>query len=140
EKVLDAQGWNAWPSCSKEHNLKGKAEPNKKPSEIDGPKDDRGLNEATTNRDKRAYTKCTKLEPQPMYAEAHMQKSTIRIGRMVAKRWGDDLEVIGGWRESDPYPDHPSGRAADIMIPNYSSDEGKRIGDEIAEFLSEHKD
>ena len=28
------------------------------------------------------------------------------------------IKVIGGWRRTDPFPDHPSGHALDFMIPN----------------------
>lgn len=28
------------------------------------------------------------------------------------------IRTIGGWRASDPFPDHPSGHALDFMIPN----------------------
>ena len=33
---------------------------------------------------------------------------------------------------SDPLPDHPSGRALDLMIPNYTSAEGKALGYRVA--------
>lgn len=46
-----------------------------------------------------------------------------------------EIQVIGGWRPSDPYPDHPSGRAVDIMIPDYKSTRGKNLGKEINEYL-----
>lgn len=140
EKVLDKQGWGAWPSCSKSKNLQGAAEPDKSPDSVDGQTDNRGDNEAEKNPGEQKSGKGAKLEPNPIYAEANMQVYTIRIGRMVAKRWNDQLKVIGGWRESDPYPDHPSGWAADIMIPDYGTDGGKALGDEISQFLSEHKD
>lgn len=26
------------------------------------------------------------------------------------------VKAIGGWRAQDPYPDHPSGRAIDVMV------------------------
>ena len=28
------------------------------------------------------------------------------------------IKVIGGWRATDQFPDHPSGHAIDIMVPN----------------------
>lgn len=30
------------------------------------------------------------------------------------------IKVIGGWRSTDEFPDHPSGHAIDLMIPNLS--------------------
>lgn len=44
-----------------------------------------------------------------------------------------DIETIYGWRESDPYPDHPSGSAADFMV---FSDRAK--GDALAQYAMEH--
>lgn len=72
--------------------------------------------------------------PSRMGSEANWQPDTIRTARVVAHKW-PELESIGGWRPQDAYPDHPSGRAADIMIPNYSSDQGKKLGDDILAFL-----
>ena len=57
-------------------------------------------------------------------SEEHMQIDTIRIARAVAQRF-PEIETIGGWRPYDAYPDHPSGRAADIMIPHWDTEEGK---------------
>lgn len=46
----------------------------------------------------------------------------------VAPKFG--VTSVGGYRASDPYPDHPSGHAADFMV---GSDKAK--GDAIAEYL-----
>jgi hypothetical protein len=43
------------------------------------------------------------------------------------------LKTIGGWRASDPYPDHPSGKALDLMINNIPN--GKAVGDAMAAWL-----
>lgn len=37
-----------------------------------------------------------------------------------------NIKTIGGWRASDPFPDHPSGHALDFMITT------KQQGDELA--------
>lgn len=52
------------------------------------------------------------------------------------------IKIIGGWRPSDPYPDHPSGLALDIMIPQgcVSSGPGKELGDDIARFFMNQTD
>lgn len=44
-----------------------------------------------------------------------------------------EIETIYGWRESDPYPDHPEGRAADFMV---MTDRAK--GDALAAYAQEH--
>ena len=48
--------------------------------------------------------------------------------------------VVYGWRE-DPVPDHPSGLALDIMVPDDGrSQDGVRTGDNVAAFLmANHK-
>ncbi|WP_182348751.1 peptidoglycan DD-metalloendopeptidase family protein [Tomitella gaofuii] len=68
--------------------------------------------------------------PARMGSEDHWQVDTIRLARAVAARW-PQLDTIGGWRPYDPYPDHPSGRAADIMIPAWDTTEGIALGDQI---------
>lgn len=67
-------------------------------------------------------------------SKEHLQIDTIRLARAVALRF-PQIKTIGGWRPSDPYPDHPSGRAADIMIPNWDTAEGKQLGDDILAYL-----
>lgn len=37
------------------------------------------------------------------------------------------IKVIGGWRKTDEFPDHPTGHAIDIMVPN------KSVGDAVAQ-------
>lgn len=68
--------------------------------------------------------------PARMGSEAHWQNDTIRLARAVAQRW-PQLDTIGGYRPNDPYPDHPSGRAADIMIPDWDTSAGIALGDDI---------
>src|SRR5690606_28024946 len=72
-------------------------------------------------------------------SKANLQVDSIRVARAVAQRF-PDVQTIGGWRASDPYPDHPSGRAVDIMIPNYESNEGRELGNRIKNYLFEHRE
>lgn len=67
-------------------------------------------------------------------SEDHLQVDSIRLARAVAQRF-PEIQTIGGWRPNDPYPDHPSGRAVDIMIPNYSTGEGKALGDAVKDYV-----
>lgn len=46
-----------------------------------------------------------------------------------------DLKDIYGWRPTDPYPDHPSGHALDLMVYN-----DKAKGDAIAAYLQTNAD
>lgn len=51
----------------------------------------------------------------------------------VIQFWGDKLTSIGGYRQGPDAADHGSGRAIDIMIPDYKSDSGAALGTEIAQ-------
>lgn len=75
----------------------------------------------------------------PKWSEDHLTLDAVLIGRYVAMTWGD-VKMVGGWRPSDPYPDHPSGRAVDIMMPNGGKGKDKKLGDEIAAYFQEHAD
>lgn len=72
--------------------------------------------------------------PAEKGSEEHMTVDSVRIMRAISSKF-PQVKQIGGWRPSDPYPDHPSGRAVDIMIPNYSSEEGKALGEQINGYL-----
>lgn len=77
--------------------------------------------------------------PARMGSEEHWQRDTVRLARAVAVKF-PQLQTIGGWRPHDRYDDHPSGRAADIMIPNYTSTEGIALGDEILAYIRANAD
>ncbi|QOC56682.1 tape measure protein [Mycobacterium phage Tyson] len=49
------------------------------------------------------------------------------------------LQTIGGFRQ-DSLPEHPSGRALDIMIPNWNSPEGIALGNQILGDVMSHPD
>ena len=66
--------------------------------------------------------------------EMNLQVNSIGVKRVVESMF-PGITTIGGWRAEDPYPDHPSGRAVDIMIPNWDTPEGKAYGDQIKSFL-----
>ncbi|MFD4431361.1 peptidoglycan DD-metalloendopeptidase family protein [Nocardia sp. NPDC058497] len=71
--------------------------------------------------------------PSSIGTETGLQVDTIRVARTIAVRF-PQVQTIYGQRE-DPLPDHPSGRAIDIMIPNPASGNGKALGDQIADYL-----
>ncbi|MFN8125359.1 MAG: hypothetical protein U0R64_02425 [Candidatus Nanopelagicales bacterium] len=74
----------------------------------------------------------------PKWSEAHLTRDTVIIGRYVHITW-PEVKEVGGWRPSDPYPDHPSGRAADIMMPHGGATAGDvKLGNEIAEYFQKH--
>ncbi|MEU6191702.1 M23 family metallopeptidase [Nocardia sp. NPDC047038] len=87
--------------------------------------------------DRAAAAAGPELPPLPASVEAHLQVDAVRVARAVAVTF-PQITTIGGWRESDPYPDHPSGRAIDVMIPDYATGEGKALGDSIADYIMAH--
>ncbi|MGW5315525.1 peptidoglycan DD-metalloendopeptidase family protein [Nocardia thailandica] len=71
--------------------------------------------------------------PAAIGSERGLQVDTIRLARTIVQQF-PQVREIGGQRE-DPLPDHPSGRAIDIMIPDPMSGQGKALGDRIADFV-----
>ncbi len=64
----------------------------------------------------------------------NLQARTVSLGNEILQMFG--LKTIGGWRASDPYPDHPSGWALDLMTNDIGSPSLKNPkGDAIANYL-----
>lgn len=61
-------------------------------------------------------------------SEGGLKINAIRAGRAVSLKF-PEVQTIGGYRASDPYPDHPSGRALDIMVGSLA------LGDAIKDYL-----
>lgn len=108
ERILAVQGKGAWPNCG------------------DYLQDVAPVVDLTAP--------CTTVS----FSELNLTANAVALGRAVCALFGDRLEVIGGWRAYDPYPDHPSGRAIDIMIPNYWTPEGTALADEIWFWIHDH--
>lgn len=68
--------------------------------------------------------------PQAEGWEVGLKPATVNIGRYVKANY-EQITTIGGHRRDTPN-DHPSGRAIDIMIPDYKSTEGRDLGDRMA--------
>ncbi len=66
-------------------------------------------------------------------SEDGLQVNTIGIKRVLENMFPGVID-IGGFRE-DEIEDHPSGKAIDVMIPNWDTPEGKAYGDQIVAFL-----
>jgi hypothetical protein len=73
------------------------------------------------------------------FSQDHQVFDSVVIGRVVHQRW-PQIHRVGGWRPYDPSPDHPSGRAVDIMIPDWHTDAGRRLGAEIARYFQQNAD
>lgn len=75
------------------------------------------------------------LPPSPKFSEVKLQRDTIYVGRAVIARF-PQIQLIGGWRPGDSIAgDHPNGLADDIMIPDWDTDAGRQLGDDILAYL-----
>ena len=63
-----------------------------------------------------------------------LDQANANVKRIVRYIWGNvpEIKTMYGVRP-DPIPDHPSGRAVDIMIPNYRSN--KELGNRLAAYF-----
>lgn len=71
------------------------------------------------------------LPPGPA-PESGLQIKTIWVARAIAVMF-PEITTIGGYRQ-DALKWHPNGLAIDVMIPNYHSDKGIELGNQIAGF------
>ena len=70
--------------------------------------------------------------PAGVAPEQGLQVKTIWVARAISVMF-PEIKTIGGFRQ-DPLKWHPNGLAIDVMIPNYQSDEGIALGNQIAGF------
>jgi hypothetical protein len=68
--------------------------------------------------------------PAGVAPEEGLQVHTIRAARAISVMF-PEIKTIGGYRQ-DALKWHPNGLAIDVMIPNYHSDEGIELGNQIA--------
>jgi len=76
------------------------------------------------------YLSTTKPATPAYPVEKGLKPNAIKVHRAVRANF-PQITSIGGVRR-DPIPDHPSGRALDLMIPNYKSASGKALGQKVA--------
>lgn len=72
--------------------------------------------------------------PASVGSEAHWTVNSVRLARAVHAQF-PEIKTIGGWRPVDAYPDHPSGWAIDIMIPNWQTEDGISLGSRIQNWV-----
>jgi len=65
-----------------------------------------------------------------------LKPNGVKVLEAVRKNW-PQITSIGTVR-ADALPDHPSGRALDLMIPNYKSKAGKQLGHDLSRWLRAH--
>ena len=76
------------------------------------------------------YLSTTKPATPAYPVEKGLKPNAIKVHRAVRANF-PQITSIGGVRR-DPIPDHPSGRALDLMIPGYKSASGKALGQKVA--------
>lgn len=79
-------------------------------------------------------SRLTGQEAKRKYGLGPVKPVTAQAVAVLAPKFG--IETVGGWRKNDPYPDHPSGKAADFMVG--LSAEGEKTGDRLAAYIIEH--
>ena len=67
-----------------------------------------------------------------------LKPNGVKVLKAVRKNW-PQIKTIGTVRP-DALPDHPSGRALDLMIPNYKSKAGKKLGHDLSRWLQARHD
>lgn len=79
-----------------------------------------------------------KVQSFPGYEKS--KDSAKRGMEVAAKNWGGKVTTISGWRAGSKVSTslHPKGLAIDVMIPDYKSQTGIALGDEIAEFYKKN--
>lgn len=65
--------------------------------------------------------------------EKGLKPNALKVLAAVRTSW-PQIRSIGGVRP-DALPDHPSGRALDLMIPRYQSAAGKQLGHDLSRWL-----
>jgi uncharacterized protein YgiM (DUF1202 family) len=76
------------------------------------------------------YLSTTKPVTPAYPVEKGLKPNAIKVHRAVRVNF-PQITSIGGVRR-DALPDHPSGRALDLMIPSYKSASGKALGQKVA--------
>lgn len=71
-----------------------------------------------------------------MASEAGLSADALRALRCIKQKW-PQITTIGGKRY-DPGSDHHDGKAIDVMIPNWMTTQGSRLGTEIATWVQEN--
>ncbi len=69
--------------------------------------------------------------------EKGLKPNALKVLAAVRKDW-PQIRTIGGVH-ADPLPDHPSGRALDLMIPDYKSAAGKKLGQDLSRSLQKRQ-
>jgi len=74
------------------------------------------------------------------WGEGNLTRDAVWLLRVVRQQW-PQIRAVGGYRPTDPFPDHPSGRAVDVMLPDAGrSKQGVALGDEIATYFMQNAD
>lgn len=132
--LLKVQGWESLAPTLAASRVQGNADPFHYAPH---------WNEAVEIVDKLADAKIVQasdgeaVDPQKTIAKYNLgpvREVTARAVGTLAPQF--KIKTVGGHRDSDPYPDHPSGLAADFMVS--LDGPGRAKGDRLASHLTEH--
>jgi hypothetical protein len=75
---------------------------------------------------------------KPPWSERNLTFDSVIVERYAHAAW-PQLRKMYGYRPYDPFPDHPTGRATDLMMPHDgTTDADVALGNEIAHYFQEH--
>lgn len=74
--------------------------------------------------------------PSGLSVEDGLTPDALRVLRCVQQQFGDHYYAGVGKRADNPGSDHPSGRAVDVMIADYTRAAGNAHGSEVARWLT----
>ncbi|MCV7358476.1 hypothetical protein [Mycolicibacterium fluoranthenivorans] len=70
--------------------------------------------------------------PRKVGSDAGLLPQTVAVKDDIASKF-TEISDIGGYRADANFPnEHPSGKAIDVMIPNWNTPQGKAYGDQVA--------
>ncbi|SCX06005.1 hypothetical protein [Mycolicibacterium fluoranthenivorans] len=70
--------------------------------------------------------------PRKVGSDSGLLPQTVAVKDDIASKF-TEISDIGGYRADPNFPnEHPSGKAIDVMIPNWNTPEGKAYGDQVA--------
>ncbi len=74
------------------------------------------------------------------WGEGKLTRDAVWLMRVIRQKW-PEVETSGGYRSTDAFPDHPMGRAVDVMLPGSGrTSSGAALGDEMATYFMTNAD
>ncbi|MCE1179168.1 MAG: hypothetical protein LWW86_09115 [Micrococcales bacterium] len=97
-----------------------------------------GSSGSTSSGTSSATTSTTSTTTATSISTTGLQPNAVQTLQAIRANF-PQITTTGGVR-ADSLPDHPSGRALDLMIPGYGTSAGRALGDQVAAYLISHAD